>query len=183
MEAITDGSVLRPVFACRLISPPCNLLHKRHTGPPLSGAHICLLAFGLISKHMTLKAGMSVRRCFEGSSFHYTPLPIHSNFLSFHSAQHHSIKQFALKFYFIINATHAKKNKKIATIIICLSLATSLNIPALMMIMMRLMKRGHIQSSETNPCLVFGLSGHVSSIRNSRITFALHLYHVVSGHV
>ena len=59
----------------------------------------------------------------------------------------------------------------------------SLNILVHTMIMMRLMKRGHIQSSETNPCLVFGLSGHVSSIRNSRITFALHLYHVVSGHM
>ena len=65
----------------------------------------------------------------------------------------------------------------------CRSLAMSQNILVHTMIMMRLMKRGHIQSSETNPCLVFGLSGHVSSIRNSRITFALHLYHVVSGHV
>ena len=76
-----------------------------------------------------------------------------------------------------------QKTNKNATIIICWSVSTSLNILAPMMIMVQLMKRGHIQSSETNPCLVFGLSGHVSSIRNSRITFALHLYHVVSGHV
>ena len=47
----------------------------------------------------------------EGSSFHYTPLPIHSNFLSFHSAQHHTIKQFALNFHFIINATQAKNQQ------------------------------------------------------------------------
>ena len=76
-----------------------------------------------------------------------------------------------------------QKTNKIVTVIMCRSLAMSQNILVHTMIMMRLMKRGHIQSSETNPCLVFGLSGHVSSIRNSRITFALHLYHVVSGHV
>ena len=49
MEAITDGNVLRPVFACRLISPPCNLLHKRHKGPPAEHWAVLIFASSLLS--------------------------------------------------------------------------------------------------------------------------------------